>query len=196
MQRISVTLMAVLIFITTSSCQKTGFLTRYGIFHVENSTTASMNGTIGARSEKHFQNMMKNNPNIKLIVLEDCPGSKNDEVNLKLAKRIHDAGINTQLKSHSEIASGAVDLFLAGVERTMESGAKIGVHSWSGDGMEASELPESSTEHLLYINFYKSVGMTDQESRDFYFFTINAAKADDIHWMTAEEIELYNMITR
>ncbi len=194
MRKLSLAL-AIVLLVATCSCKKTGFLTKYGIFHVKNETTVVMNGTIGGRTLKHFDNLIEKHPNIELIVMENCPGSRNDEVNLKLAKKVHDLGINMQLNSDSEIASGAVDLFLAGEIRTITKGAKLGVHSWAGNGQEADQLPENSPEHDLYINYYKSIGMTEQAAREFYFYTIRAAKANDIHWMTEEEIEYYNMAT-
>ncbi|MCH2223942.1 MAG: hypothetical protein MK066_04165 [Crocinitomicaceae bacterium] len=187
-------LFAALLFLT-AGCQKTGFLTRYGIFHVKKGETnvATMDGTIGGRTEKHFDRLIKDYPELEVIVLGNCPGSKNDDVNLKVSKKIYDAGINTYLNADSEIASGAVDLFLAGNKRTIVSGAKIGVHSWSGDGKEADQLAVDDPEHDLYIEYYKSVGFTEQEARDFYFFTINAASASSIHWMTQSEIVQYGM---
>lgn len=193
MKRIGFSLIALAVFVVSTSCQKTGFLTRYGIFHVQNDTTVIMNGTIGGRTEKHWDNLIENHPKVTTLILEDCPGSKNDEVNLKVSQKIHDAGVNTHLRSNSIIASGAVDLFLAGNQRTIETGAQLGVHSWSEGGTEASELPESDPKHQPYIDYYLNVGFSQQEARDFYFFTIYAAKASDIHWMTPEEIERYNM---
>ena len=189
------TLGILLFFVSMSSCQKTGFLTRYGIFNVKNDTTITMNGTIGGRTDNHFNKLIKNHPNIKWVELGDCPGSKNDEVNLIVAKQMYDLGMNTKVFSDSEIASGAVDLFLAGNERVVQSGAKLGVHSWAGNGKVPTELPEDAVEHELYIKFYKSVGMTDAAAREFYFFTINSALADDVHWMTPEEIEYFHMAT-
>lgn len=178
------------------SCQTTGFMTRYGIFDVKNDSTITMNGTIGGRTDNHFDNLLKKHPNIKWIELGDCPGSRNDEVNLKVAKKMYDLGLNTKVFSNSEIASGSVDLFLAGNKREVASGAKIGVHSWAGGGKKPTELPADDPAHYLYIDFYKSIGMSDNESIEFYFFTIESAEANDIHWMTEAEIEFYNMRTK
>lgn len=177
------------------SCQKTGFLTRYGIFNVQNDTTITMNGTIGGRTDNHFNKLIENYPNIKWIELGNCPGSKNDEVNLIVAKQIHDLGINTRVFSDSEIASGAVDLFLAGNKRIVQEGSQIGVHSWAGLKETATDFPVGHENHLPYINYYVSVGFTQQEAEDFYYFTINAAPANSIHWMTEEEIEQYQLRT-
>ncbi len=194
--KITFSTLGILLFLASmSSCQKTDFLTRYGIFHVKNDTTITMNGTIGGRTDNHFNNLINEYPNIKWVELGDCPGSKNDEVNLIVAKQMYDLGMNTKVSSDSEIASGAVDLFLAGNERIVQSGAKVGVHSWAGNGKVPTELPVYALEHELYIDFYKSVGMTDAAAREFYFFTINSAAARDVHWMTPDEMEYYNMAT-
>lgn len=177
--------------LTGVCCKKSENRVKYGIFQLNNDTTVIMNGTIGGRTENQFDKLIKDHPNVNTLILENCPGSKNDDENLRVSKKIYDYKINTMLRSDSEIASGAVDLFLAGNKRSYEPGAKVGVHSWSGQGKEATDFPEDHEEHKKYINYYKSVGMTDQEAKDFYFFTINSASAKDIHWMTPEELELY-----
>ncbi len=193
--RKSILILGILSALSLASCQKSGFMTRYGIFDVKNDSTITMNGTIGGRTDNHFDNLMKKYPNIKWVELGDCPGSKNDEVNLKVAKKMYDLGMNTRIFSDSEIASGAVDLFLAGNKREVQSGAKIGVHAWAGGGKVPTDLPKDDPEHYLYIDFYKSVGMSDSAATEFYFFTIESAEANDIHWMTEAEIELYKMAT-
>ena len=191
----SVLFLGVVSILSLASCQKSGFMTRYGIFNVKNDSTITMNGTIGGRTDNHFDNLIKKYPNVKWIELGNCPGSRNDEVNLKVAKKMHDLGMNTRLFSDSEIASGAVDLFLAGNKREIEKCAKIGVHSWAGDGKVPTELAKDDPAHYLYIDFYKSVGMSDSAATEFYFFTIESAVASDIHWMTEAEIAYYKMAT-
>lgn len=42
---------------------------------------------------------------------------------IKLAYYVREQGLNTKLLAGSKIYSGGVDLFLVGVERTMEGGA-------------------------------------------------------------------------
>ena len=111
---------------------------------------------------------------------------------IQLAYRVREIGLNTHLTKSSEIHSGGVDLFLAGVERTMERGATIGVHSWSDGERDARDYPKNAPEHeqnRLYIQ--RMLG-----SDAFYWFTIYAASADDIHVMTDAEIEKYGILTR
>ena len=89
-----------------------------------------------------------------------------------------------------------MDFFVAGIKRTRGSNTKIGVHSWAGPDFTATDFPEGHEYHLPYINYYIAVDYTQQQqAEDFYYFTIYAADADDIHWMTDEQIALYNILT-
>ena len=168
---------------------------KFGIFKVINDTTAEMNGVINGSTPRNFNRLIRNYPNIKVINMLDCPGSMNDEANLQVSRTMHDKGISFHLFSTSVIASGAVDMYVGGLRRTRDAGSKIGVHSWGGEPGDpiATEYPADHEVHQLYINYYVSVGFTQQESEDFYFFTINAALADDIYWMTDTEIEQYKV---
>jgi hypothetical protein len=140
--------------------------------------------------------MLAGHPGIKTIRMVEVPGSSDDEINLQVSLKVHENGIKTHIVDNGLIASGGVDFFLAGVERTRGTNTQIGVHSWGdGNGNSATDFPNDSPEHLPYIQYYESVGYSSQWSRDFYFFTINAASADNIHWMTETEITQYGLIT-
>ena len=56
-----------------------------------------------------------------------------DDVNLLASREIRNRGIATHIAKDGMVASGGTDMFLAGAKRTIEIGAKLGVHSW-GDG--------------------------------------------------------------
>lgn len=65
----------------------------------------------------------------------------------------------------------------------------IGVHSWAteddnGNPISATDYPVGHVEHLPYINYYVDVVFTQQEAEDFYYFTINAAAPENMHYMT------------
>ncbi len=170
----------------------------FGIFKVlDDDVTIEMNGVISNSIISDFNKMNAAFPKAKKIIMGDCPGSDDDESNLVVSKRMHDLGFEFHLKSTSKIASGAVDMYVGGVKRTREAGSKIGVHSWGADPGEpiATSYPVGHAVHLPYINYYVSVGFTQQQAEDFYYFTINAAPAESIHWMTDAEITKYNLIT-
>ena len=164
-------------------------------FQIINDTTIRLHGEIDSNTENAFDEVMRQNPNTTLLIFGTAPGSSDDEVNLRVGRKVHQRGLNTEVEANGEIASGAVDLFLAGAERSLGANALVGVHSWSDGSRDATDFPTNSPEHQFYIDYYKAIGFTDQWATDFYFFTINAASADDIHWMTAAEIEQYGITT-
>lgn len=194
MKQMKLILTVLLILPVMVSCQKRS---KFGIFRVtEDSSTILMDGTINRTSLKKFNKLIEKRGNINRINIVNCPGSKDDDTNLKLSKRVNELGIEIHLLDNGEIASGGVDFFLAGVKRTRGSNTKIGVHSWAGGNKEATDYPVGHEEHLKYIEYYKSIGFSQQWSENFYYFTINSAPAKSIHWMTEEEIEEYGMLTQ
>ena len=176
------------------ACNKEGNSFKYGPFSIQNDTTALINGDMGNRIEKQFNNLMEDYPNIKLLNFGKCPGSKNDEVMMDAAKTLRNSGISTHLPANAVIESGAVDLFLSGKNRTRETGSKIGVHSWSAGNKAATDYAVGHEEHELYINFYVFCGYSQEEAEELYHFIINAAGPDDMHYMTEEEIDEYSFI--
>lgn len=154
-----------------------------------------MNGEIKSSSLKKFNKLLTDHPNVNRINIKSCRGSSNDQINLELSALINQKGISIHLLDSGLIASGGVDFFLAGVVRTKGTNTRIGVHSWSGRSKEATDFPVGHENHLPYIKYYVSIGFTQQEAEDFYYFTINSTKANSIHWMTEAEIIQYGILT-
>ena len=123
-----------------------------------------------------------------------CPGSRDDEELFKAARMIYNQSIHIHLPPNAKIESGAVDFFLAGTTRTMDEGAKIGVHAWSDGNTSATEYPVGHEEHEIYIDYYASIGYSQQEAENLYYFIINTAGPNNIHYMTAEEIEVSSIL--
>ena len=169
--------------------------TEFGIFSNLNESTMEINGVIDSDTPIHWENYISSYPNTKMMFMRDCPGSDDDDANLEVARKMRTYGLEIHLPSDASIASGATDMFLAGIKRTRESGSQIGVHSWSDGSNEATSFPIGHENHLPYINYYVEMGFSQKEAEDFYYFTINAASAADIHWMTDEEIERYKLLT-
>lgn len=171
----------------------------FGIFKVlDDNLTVEMNGVINSKSLAKFNALYAAFPTVTTINIKECDGSMDDETNLKLSAKVHQLGLNTHLLDNGMIASGGVDFFLAGIKRSAGVKTKIGVHSWAGeDGngktFTATDFPVGHAYHLPYINYYITVGFTQKQAVDFYYFTINVATADSIHWMTKEEIKTYGM---
>ena len=184
----------ILIFIFTVACNKDGNSFKYGPFSIQNDTTALINGDMGNHIEKQFNNLMEDYPRIKLLNFGECPGSNNDEAMMDAAKLLRNSGIRTHLPANAVIESGAVDLFLAGKSRTIETGSKIGVHAWSAGNKSATDYAVGHEEHDFYINFYIFCGYFKEEAEGLYYFIINAAGPDDMRYMTEEEIDEYSFI--
>lgn len=149
---------------------------------------AYMNGVIGSSTPAAILELLYKHPNVHTIEMQLVPGSIDDVSNLRAATYIHEKGINTEVNATSYIASGGTDFFLAGKKRTIAKGAKIGVHSWGGaTGEEGIDVPKDDPEHQKYLDYYKMVGTP----ADFYWYTLEAASASDIHIMTEKELKQY-----
>lgn len=183
------------IFITSSCNKEIVSIDNYGIFSSQDETVAIVNGVIGSNTPQHWDNYIAAFPATNMIIMQDCPGSEDDAANIEASRKIKDHGVAIHLTASSEIASGAVDMFLAGTVRTMEAGSKIGVHAWSNGSEDATAFPVGHAEHQLYIDYYLEMGFSQEDAEAFYYFTIEAAPSESIHWMTTEEIDQYKLLT-
>ena len=153
---------------------------------------AIMSGVIDSDIISHVRELYENHSDVTTIVMQEVPGSIDDEANLTAARLVRSYGLNTVVPTDGFIASGGVDFFLAGVERTIEPGAKLGVHSWGGDGFTGDELPRDDPEHNRYLAYYSEMGIPTE----FYWFTLEAAPVEDFHVMTPAEIDQYKITTQ
>lgn len=148
-------------------------------------------GDFNSKSYAQVRSAIDTHPQVKTIVLTASSGSLDDETTFKLARYIRSKSLSTHLLSQSVIASGAVDLFLSGKHRTIEKGAKIGVHSWSDGSQQAKDIPRDHSDHQFNANYIKDMMGTDA----FYWFTIYAAPADSVYWMNSEEVKRFKLST-
>ena len=153
---------------------------------------AFMTGVITATTPAKVLELIYEHPNVKTIEMIHVPGSIDDVSNLRASLYVHQFGLNIKLNERSIIASGGTDFFLAGKKRTVAKGAKIGVHSWSGGSKPATELSKNHKSHKKYLDYYRIVNISDE----FYWYTLEAAPAHDLHFMTEEEMELYKIRTK
>ena len=157
-------------------------------------TTAKINGTLGNVTYNQILDLNAMHKNVHTILFEEVEGSVNDDINVETGRLIRKAGYTTAVNSNSEIYSGGVDLFCAGLKRTIENGATLGVHSWccGENGEDASQIPDNDSQHHKQINYFNEM-LGSPLGKEFYFFTIKAASSDDIHIMTNEEINTYKL---
>lgn len=185
--RIAIGLMAVMFALAVwISSQKTSEL-RFSV----KGDTAIVNGGTDSRSYSEMKTFLNNNPDVRHLILRDMPGTTDAMTNLKIARMIRKRGITTHLQRRSRIASGAVDLFISGARRTMECGARIGVHSWSVDGRIGPKRMGADYNQPVHEEFLADMGIDPA----FYVFTRDASEPENIYIMKYAEIEEYGLLT-
>jgi hypothetical protein len=156
-------------------------------------TVATVSGVIDASTPSRILRLLLDHPEVTTLRMVDCGGSIDDEAMVTAARLVREHGLATHVPATGMVASGATDLFLAGLHRSAEAGARFGVHSWDdGDGSAGTDLPRDDPAHTLYIEYYSEMGIPAEV---FYWFTMEAAPPDGIHWMTDEELERFNFLT-
>lgn len=153
--------------------------------------TALMRGTIDESTPFRVMELVYYHPEVTTIVMTDVPGSVDDDSSLRASRIVRSHGLNTHVPSDGEVASGGTDFFQAGVQRTCGKGALFGVHSWAEFGAEGTDYPRDSEEHEMYLNYYDEMGIP----QSFYWYTLEAAPAGDIHYMTSDELVKFGMLT-
>ena len=175
-----------------SQCEVSNYV-KYGAtsdkFKVR-SDTAYVNGLLGKKAHHRLQKLIKKNPDITTLTLLDVPGSIDDEYNIKSCYFISEKNINTHLVAKSIIASGGVDFFLSGQQRSVQKGAKLDVHSWCDEFEDGVNIAREDSSHHLFLDFYRTIN-TDTA---FYWFTLQSANSDSIHWLSYDEMIRYELI--
>ena len=155
-----------------------------------------LNGVIDSETAHTLRAAMSANPAVRKLVLQNIPGSADDEHSLRVLSRyIRGSGLTTVVPANGLVASGGTDMVTMGRYRVIEPGACIGVHSWAMQGLmtmdAGADLPRDDAGHDLYLDFYQDMGIVEE----FYWFTLQAAGPDKVHWMTEEEINRYGLST-
>ena len=164
-------------------------------FKVKDNIAYGYGGT-DDRSVAAVKKLMQEHPYVDTLVFKKMPGTSDADMNLRLARDIRRRGLNTHIEANSVIASGAVDLFLAGKKRTMECGALIGVHSWSVSGARSTirispQDMGTDRRQKYHEDFLTDMGIDPA----FYAFTRAAAEPENIHYMSMDEIRRFDLLT-
>ena len=160
---------------------------QYGPFRVIGDRVELV-GETDAMSPSWFARVLADNPGLARLEMIECPGTLDDRANLELGRMIRKAGLATHVPAHGSVRSGAVELFLAGIERSMEPGAEFAVHSWRDEyGREADDFSLDDPENRVYLDYYADMGMSSQQARAFYAMT-NSVPHHRARWMEAGEM--------
>jgi hypothetical protein len=150
-----------------------------------------LTGVIDAETAPSLSAALRTNPEVNRLILDSIPGSADDEASLsKLAKLVRNSGVTTHVPSHGMVASGGTDMVVMGKTRRIDTGACIGVHTWAAGWSETgADLARDDPKHDLYLDFYRDMGIDPA----FYWFTLDAAGPDNVHWMSAAEINRFGL---
>ena len=163
-------------------------IAQYGPFRVTGPGRAAMVGLTDQSSPAWFAAMLRDFPEIEVLDMVEAPGTKHDIANLEVGRAIRAAGIRTHVPAGGSVRSGAVELFLAGTQRTMDEGAQFAVHSWLDmAGREPDDFPEDHPANRLYLDYYMEMGMSGERARDFYAMT-NSVPHSSALWLGAQEM--------
>lgn len=153
---------------------------------------AYVTGTTDSRSHNLVKDFMRENPDVKTLILQAMPGTQDMDTNRRVVMDIRAAGLATHVPADGRIASGAVDWFIAGSPRTIECGAMIGVHSWGSKTGERGDKTFYDAQLRTQRYFLSRMDVDP----DFYEFTRSAAGPDDIHWLSVAEMLRYRLIDK
>jgi hypothetical protein len=166
-------------------------ISSFGPFNVVAPDRAELNGSIESETPAQFRAMLSAFPGIRQIDMIDCPGTSDDEANLKLARMLRQAGIATNVPDGGSVRSGGVELFLAGAKRHAAPTAEFAVHSWiDEDGMEADDFADSDPVNTEYVDYYREIGMSPEKAKAFYALT-NSVSHDDALYLKPRDIAAF-----
>jgi len=168
-----------------------GIIAQYGPFAITSATSAMMIGPTDSASPFLFDAMLRDFPALARLDMIEAPGTSNDIANLAVGRRIRAAGIATHVPEGGSVRSGAVELFLAGSDRTMADGAQFAVHSWlDNHGREADDFSPDHPAHRLYLDYYVEMGMSEAQAREFYAMT-NSVPHHSALWLAASDMRAW-----
>ncbi len=161
---------------------------------------AYMNGYMDSSIALLVRNLIQTYPSVDTIVLNNVPGTYDFKATLAAGRLIREACLRTVVPYEAYIASGAVYLFLAGCERIVEQGGRLGIHTWRSYSINAAgeisatvaakEYPRTDPKHKVYLDYHNEMGI----SEDFYW-RIVATPYDEVHFLTLAELQEYRLMT-
>ncbi len=161
---------------------------QYGPFRVLDDRRVALVGETDATTPGYFRAMMRDFPDLEQLDMVECPGTRDDRANLQVGRMIRAAGLVTHVPAVGSVRSGAVELFLAGVERDIAQGAEFAVHSWmDAYGREADDFAMHAQENRQYLDYYREMGMSAEQARSFYAFTNSVPHARAL-WLDAGDM--------
>lgn len=163
-------------------------IAQYGPFRVIDAHRVALVGETDASTPRWFRVMLRRHPELRQLDMVECPGTQDDIANMRVGRAIRAAGIATHVPPTGSVRSGAVELFLAGAVRDIADGAEFAVHSWMDEyGREADDFSLDAPQNRQYLAYYREMGMSAGQAREFYAFT-NSVPHHDALWLEAHDM--------
>ncbi|WP_225207046.1 hypothetical protein [Novosphingobium huizhouense] len=173
----------------------TRFLAKFGPFVVLDPARALLARETDTDAPRQFARMLAAYPRIRVLELRDCPGTVDDNANLVLGRMIHQRGLETVVPPGGSVRSGAVDLFLAGVQRTAAADSEFAVHAWlDDDGMRPGSFAPSSPVNRKYVVFYHEAGGMPLATASAFYALTNSVPNEQALWLTPRDLARYARI--
>lgn len=161
---------------------------QYGPFKVLDDNRVALVGPTDGASPQYFDMMLKDFPSIGVFEIQEGPGTSDDVANLTVGRKIREAGLTTHIGRGGSARSGAVELFLAGADHSIEDGAEFAVHSWRDNfGREPKDYAPDAPENRFYLDYYEEMGMSDKQARAFYDMT-NSVPHVSALWLDSDDM--------
>jgi len=161
---------------------------------------AYMNGIMDSTIPHLVKNLIGNYPQVDTIVMGKVLGTIDFSATLEAGHIVRNACLTTVVPSHGKVTSGGVHFFLGGCKRIVESGGKLGIHTWKyakydtegniTGGKTAADFPVTSDEHHIYLDYHMEMGIPEE----FYWFVVNTP-FDNMHFLSQNEMRLYEIST-
>jgi len=161
---------------------------------------AYMNGVMDSTIPLLIENLVRNYPEVDTIVMGKVLGTIDFSATLEAGRLVREYCLTTVVPSHGKVTSGGVHFFLGGCKRIVESGGKLGIHTWkyakydeAGNiigGKTAVDYPLESEEHKIYLDYHADMEIPEE----FYWFVVNTP-FDNMHFLTQNEMRLYEIST-
>lgn len=147
-------------------------------------------GQLTLMSTERLNTILEENGDLSTLVLGEIGAGSDMTSLLQKGNLVRAAGLSTEVAPGVTLTGDAVYLFLAGITRTLGSGAAIGVEGWDTQAGPAARLPSDHPAHeerLDYVTRMLGAG-------DFYWFTLEAG-GELPHFMTRGELEEFGVVT-
>jgi hypothetical protein len=156
----------------------------YQVRVLPNGNEVEFRGGLRAGSASELERILKAVPQAKVLRINSIGGRIAEAQ--KMARVVRERGLSTYTSEYC--LSAATLVFIAGKERVVGEGAKLGFHSGSFPGLDAEQLKQVNEEWLQAM---RSAGISEWFISQ-AFSTANA----DMWYPTVEELRRANVITR